>query len=666
MFSKKILAVAVATKLSRLAFGLAILSNVAYAERLILSPLPFNDDLIAIHTVDANGEPVFDPNGTPTFFSGELVYSSGTAIWLSMVSEVVGDCVWSALNHTYQGNAVLLPGLPIGTHTIQASCTDDMGDELNDEVTVKVVSSNESSLFNYPYSAGPRFVTVDPFSQENLVTYAAEGLPTIGYQTPSPSKWIYSKYGSSMLYDATAFPMAPMPDDLFNWVFGSMPYDASNTVLSEVHPSKDGQKMIVMTQYMQAAQNMVTFDYNNEKWIGLTPGQSKQLNVALDFQDSLTETAKWRNRAISPNAKPALGIRDSTSNIVGLGTLSVSGGTVGQSVIYRAVSPFVSSAEEDLLGIYKVVTLDASYPFFDTYRLGYNITGIETNGVSRTPGSYNYQLNAVNTAQAYDLFVKYPKASTSYAEQVTYTIETQSGLQTFVVTQTTASLGLVKLGTVRLPEGAKISVNTSSAKPIGFTEILVQKSADQSVGGSKTFVPGKSILVDFGTTTYATTTGSWNNVTDSTTTGMAIPNAVLSDGSGFSDISLAVSNRFTGSGTAGKTTNTVGFNALATRDYFYTRIGDSGEITLSNLTSGGTYTARIFASRTGTDSPYGRLSKYSSGAQSVTLNDADNTSRIAELTGLVPDANGRISIHVDVAGTSRNGHISALELKRVQ
>jgi hypothetical protein len=651
MFRKKILSVAVATISGLMA------SVPVQAYDMIFSPLDYRNDQQTVFEADAQGNAVV--------YSGEIVYASNASIWLSAYD--TGDCEWNLIGQTYKGNNVLMFGAPEGIHDVSLECTQPNGEVYPESIKLKVVAPDEA--VSTTWTIGPPVLSLSEegmvMADKPLYMFAADN-----------SRWMFTgtsmfaMFRPSMLYSGSSSGIGPWlaPENEQHVAFNELglgdTFGSSRGIVHEVADSIDGSKTVILKSYFIEGLNSYSSAKPKSTWVGAPAGSLVVLNPKVSHPAYYEEMKKALASFVNTNQINAVSIsEDGKASPIGLETAEVNVGITGNVKTYRASmagSQVSSNWGGHLVEQYKVVALDPNYPYIDEYLANNGLSDPLSKGVmyANTSG-WRYELNAVNEAAKYDVFVSYPGQSSPPASSVQYVLETSSGNVQFMVNETMPSNGWIKLGSFFFDDKARIQTTNAA-----FDQIKIVKSTDLATG-SQRFTPGKSILVDFGTSAYVTT-GNWNNMTAPTTLGVAIPNAILSDGSGSSDISIAVYNKFVSSGTAGKTTNTVGFNTLATRDYFYTKIGDSGEITLSNLNSSGTYTARIFASRTGTDSPYGRLSKYSSGAQSVTLNDADNTSRIAELTGLVPDANGRISIHVDVAGTSRNAHISALELKRVQ
>jgi hypothetical protein len=75
----------------------------------------------------------------------------------------------------------------------------------------------------------------------------------------------------------------------------------------------------------------------------------------------------------------------------------------------------------------------------------------------------------------------------------------------------------------------------------------------------------------------------------------------------------------------------------------------------------------LFASRDGTDSGRGRLTRYRIGERHVDLEVANNTSEVATFDDVEPDGRGEIAIRVSVspAGTARFAYAGVLRVTRL-
>ena len=182
----------------------------------------------------------------------------------------------------------------------------------------------------------------------------------------------------------------------------------------------------------------------------------------------------------------------------------------------------------------------------------------------------------------------------------------------------------------------------------------------------------QTMFFDFGSAANATIRGAaggdpvnyWNNVTD--TIGMnpigMLTNIVTADNSPTS-IGLAIVSRFNGANENGTQASTL-FATNATRDSLYgnteiwnslTNIFPSFKLTGLNIAT--VYNFTIYASRTGVgdnrEAGYGIV-----GASSnyVTFNPANNVNGFTNVDGLVPDANGEITISMSPTANNNNAY----------
>ncbi|MBX3740622.1 MAG: hypothetical protein KF712_06500 [Akkermansiaceae bacterium] len=187
------------------------------------------------------------------------------------------------------------------------------------------------------------------------------------------------------------------------------------------------------------------------------------------------------------------------------------------------------------------------------------------------------------------------------------------------------------------------------------------------------------IRIDFGGTGNTTTEAgvTWNNLTGSTV------NSNIADlrdiGNAATGIRLEVTGAFRGVNNNGATNSTL-FPASATGDSFFGHTVASGsfpaptfpngQFTLSGLNPSETYNILFYASRTGAG--VNRETVYTAiggnGSQSEALN-ATNTNGSVTVTGLTPDAEGKIVINVGPGAnnttTEKFFYIGAMEITSV-
>lgn len=180
--------------------------------------------------------------------------------------------------------------------------------------------------------------------------------------------------------------------------------------------------------------------------------------------------------------------------------------------------------------------------------------------------------------------------------------------------------------------------------------------------------PGASVQIDFGSASL-TSTGNWNNLTDSIN-GTAIN--LIDDSGGATGVDVSVTDGFVGANTVGIAGNTLGYPGNASKDNFWTgsftshaeALNHPAEVTINGLDPDAVYDISLFASRTGTDSGNGRLTRYTINGQWQDLEAADNTDTEVVFQGISPEADGTLSVDIvaSAAGTSRFGYLSLMKI----
>ncbi len=173
-----------------------------------------------------------------------------------------------------------------------------------------------------------------------------------------------------------------------------------------------------------------------------------------------------------------------------------------------------------------------------------------------------------------------------------------------------------------------------------------------------------NVLVDFGSPVQGAINGQfWNGTTDPVAG--SIPNAVNSDTNIGTGITISITGRFNAANTNGTTTSTV-FPTDATRDSFYGNAGDpfgtpaivvpTSTVEFTNLDLTQTYNFTFYASRTGVGDNRDTRYTLTGAAPSsfVELAVANNVNNTAVLSGIVPDALGKITLVVS-PGTANTG-----------
>ncbi len=202
-------------------------------------------------------------------------------------------------------------------------------------------------------------------------------------------------------------------------------------------------------------------------------------------------------------------------------------------------------------------------------------------------------------------------------------------------------------------------LNTNVAPVVFYLDDVVFKAKADTLPQTNN---SGSILIDFGSTA-TTTTGNWNNITDH----QAADTKLIDDQGVVTNITLKVTEPFyNGYNTAGTTTTSGDasiFPSSASSDNFFGHAlvwgavpaNPEGIITLSGLDASKYYSFTIFASRTGVTDNRETLYTFTGNgaAETVTLDPANNTSKVAKIDSLKPNAEGIITFKCE-AGINNN------------
>jgi hypothetical protein len=194
-----------------------------------------------------------------------------------------------------------------------------------------------------------------------------------------------------------------------------------------------------------------------------------------------------------------------------------------------------------------------------------------------------------------------------------------------------------------------------------------------------TEVRAGTLFFDFGETTQQTP-GNYNNVfVGGGTNSLAVPNAVDNTGAptGLGLLAAGFNPGSNQNGTTAPTGAAAIFDPQATRDNMFGHTGSFGGITrplgvlsLSGLDASGntSYAFTFFGSRTGVSD--NRETKYEAlGGNTgfALLNTANNTSEVALLGGIFPDALGNLTINVSPGPNNNNAsgffYLGALKIE---
>jgi regulation of enolase protein 1 (concanavalin A-like superfamily) len=174
---------------------------------------------------------------------------------------------------------------------------------------------------------------------------------------------------------------------------------------------------------------------------------------------------------------------------------------------------------------------------------------------------------------------------------------------------------------------------------------------------------GSSIRFDFGgiaTNGGAVTAGNWNNVTDVSTIGVKVANAINTTGAS-TGVALNVTAVFANINYNGSTSASGLYPATAMQDSFFVQDAQVAKVKLQGLTVGTPYTLLFFGSRMGTGA--NRVTSYKVGVTAVTLDATDNVTNSATLSNLLPAADGTIEVEIKNNTGVGYGYLGVLEVQ---
>ncbi len=230
---------------------------------------------------------------------------------------------------------------------------------------------------------------------------------------------------------------------------------------------------------------------------------------------------------------------------------------------------------------------------------------------------------------------------------------------------------LVFFGTIY--QRSTVGLPSMGIDPVIALEL--QEAAD-AITGAREPVPaiacprelpvGDALQIDFGPNAV----GEWATVDE--VNEMVGP--LLSVAGEATDVRVSVRG-FTGVQTGGRMDNTLGLPGDVSADSLWVGSFDGhaaalamrAVITLTGLTDGD-YDLALFASRDGSDSGNGRLTRYAIGERSLDLDVSDNADRTATFESVRPDASGTITIDVTVSpeGMARFAYAGSLVVTRAR
>lgn len=211
-------------------------------------------------------------------------------------------------------------------------------------------------------------------------------------------------------------------------------------------------------------------------------------------------------------------------------------------------------------------------------------------------------------------------------------------------------------GVAPLTDGSiEMSVQNSVGSGYGYLGVLEVQPAPS--------VSHKTVQFDFGGTvpgaTGAITPGNWNNVT-TVNPGAKISDAIDTTG-GSTGIALSVTSTFNNINYLGSISPSGLYPATAMQDSFFVQDAQVASVKLQGLLPSRTYTLTFFASRVGNGT--NRVTAYTVGATTVTLDATDNTTTAVSIPNLTPLSDGTLEVSVKNQINSGYGYLGVLEVK---
>lgn len=150
----------------------------------------------------------------------------------------------------------------------------------------------------------------------------------------------------------------------------------------------------------------------------------------------------------------------------------------------------------------------------------------------------------------------------------------------------------------------------------------------------------------------------WNNIGKKPYENLKISN--LKDHSGkATSLSITFLSKWGGSGSNASAPSTV-VPANVAKTYFWTVNPDKETLKISGLDKSQKYAFTFYGFRSGSGN---NTTEYTIGNKTVSLNAANNTSNTKTITGISPDANGNVLIHVEKHAAASFGYLNSLVIE---
>jgi hypothetical protein len=179
-----------------------------------------------------------------------------------------------------------------------------------------------------------------------------------------------------------------------------------------------------------------------------------------------------------------------------------------------------------------------------------------------------------------------------------------------------------------------------------------QPTAFSNYAGASTVAYILHLNLNDGSANAPAQIGNWNNTNTLITEGFELANMINDEGQN-TGINFTLTREFSGFNTYGATTgnNSGVYPDNVIKNFYYLNFADTAKIRITGLVLAHQYNFAFFGSRV--NPQVGVTAAYKIGNQTALLDAANNTSNTARITGVVPDADG--SVTITVYGVNVNG-----------
>lgn len=189
-------------------------------------------------------------------------------------------------------------------------------------------------------------------------------------------------------------------------------------------------------------------------------------------------------------------------------------------------------------------------------------------------------------------------------------------------------------------------------------------TAFSNYAGASTVAYRIDLNLNDGSANAPAQTGNWNNTNTLITEGFELPD-MINDVGQSTGISFELLKEFSGFNTFGATTgnNSGVYPDNVMKNFYYVSYPDTAKIRITGLVLSHQYNFAFFGSRV--TPQVNVVAAYKIGNQVALLDAANNTSNTARITGVVPDADGSVTIAVTAASANGIAYLGAMSIEGV-